>query len=368
MTMDNHELDEIRAALSRRGAPWEAGPTTLTRLPVSERRVRLGAVPPPDEMSLEEAVRRALAPRESLIAEPPAPGVPSAYDLRNVGGRNFVTPVKDQGGCGSCVAFGVAAAMEGTFRVQRQDPNLTTDLAEGHLFFCHGRSQGRNCNNGWWPDQALDTCKQLGVADEACYPYVAADQNCTGRCADWQSRVTKVTGYHKVTDRAAMKEWISTRGPLTACFVVFSDFYSYRSGVYRHVSGGEEGGHCVAVIGYDDAQGCWICKNSWGTGWGDSGFFRIAYGECEIDTWQVCAVDGIEESGWLYNQRVTGLWAINEDRNAWVHLAGVGWRKVAPDNDAILVNLLVQLVSAKAANRPVNVRQHQSIIREVYVL
>ena len=60
---------------------------------------------------------------------------------------------------------------------------------------------------------------------------------------------------------AAMKQHIYTYGALTACFVVYQDFFSYRTGVYRHVSGGVAGGHCVALIGWDDSQGCWIAKN-----------------------------------------------------------------------------------------------------------
>lgn len=91
-----------------------------------------------------------------------------------------------------------------------------------------------------------------------------------------------------------MKIWLSTRGPLIACFTVFDDFYSYRSGVYRHVWGNIVGGHCISIIGYDDANGCWLCKNSWGAGWGESGFFRIGYGEGGIELWQVYAVDGVE--------------------------------------------------------------------------
>lgn len=67
---------------------------------------------------------------------------------------------------------------------------------------------------------------------------------------------------------AAIKEHLNNYGPVTGCFVVYNDFFSYSSGVYRHVSGGEAGGHCVAIVGYDDAQGAWIIKNSWGVGWG----------------------------------------------------------------------------------------------------
>ena len=82
---------------------------------------------------------------------------------------------------------------------------------------------------------------------------------------------------------AAIKDWIASRGAVTGCFLVYDDFFAYRSGVYRHVSGALAGGHCVAIIGYDDAQSCWICKNSWGPGWGDAGFFRIAYGELTFE-------------------------------------------------------------------------------------
>ena len=71
--------------------------------------------------------------------------------------------------------------------------------------------------------------------------------------------------------------------PLITCFTVYADFYSYHSGIYHHVSGALEGGHCVCCIGYDDAKRYWICKNSWNTTWGDHGFFNIAYGQVGID-------------------------------------------------------------------------------------
>jgi C1A family cysteine protease len=70
---------------------------------------------------------------------------------------------------------------------------------------------------------------------------------------------------------------------MIAVFRVFNDFFAYRSGVYTHVSGDFAGLHCVQVIGYDDYEGCWICKNSWSSGWGDNGFFKIAFGQCAID-------------------------------------------------------------------------------------
>ncbi|MBS1839964.1 MAG: peptidase C1 [Acidobacteria bacterium] len=362
MAQDKIDLGQLAQLIQNANAGWQAGYTTLSDLPPEEQKKRLGYSPGPGEQSLTDRETVSLANLASIGIG--AVGAPASFDWRNVGGKNFITPVKDQGGCGSCVAFGSTATVEGTFRVQRNDPNLAVDLSEAHLFYCYAKSQGRNCGNGWWVPPALDSYK-TGVVDEACFPYTAGDQNCN-LCSDWQNRLTKITGWHAITAGADMKTWLSTRGPLSTCFTVYNDFFAYKSGVYRHVTGGVAGGHCVSCVGYDDAQGCWICKNSWSTGWGDAGFFRIAYGECGIDA-TMWAVDGIEETGWLQNQKVLGLWTIDQDRNAWVYLSQVGWRKIANDNDNIFFDLLTMLIAAKAAGRLVGAYQQQGIIRQIYV-
>ena len=82
-----------------------------------------------------------------------------------------------------------------------------------------------------------------------------------------------------------MKQSLADDGPFEALMVVYQDFYSYRSGVYRHVWGSSVGVHAVAIVGYDDSLGYWIAKNSWGTGWGEAGWFRIAYGDSSIDNY-----------------------------------------------------------------------------------
>ncbi len=365
MALEKMDPVALRNAVQQAGENWVAGATALSELSDQDKRLRLGATPPDGEAGLQ--ARESLAAANRQAAALAVAGAPAAYDLRNVNGQNFITPVKDQGGCGSCVAFGSVATVEGTFRRQRNDPTLAVDLSEAELFYCIARAQGRNCGNGWWCDKGLDAFKTDGVVDEACYPYTAGDQNCTNRCADWQNRLTRITNWHTVTSAADMKTWISTRGPLSCAFTVYNDFFSYRSGVYRHVSGGVAGGHCVSCVGYNDAGGYWICKNSWGTGWGENGFFCIGYGECGIDA-QMWAVDGVAETGWLNGRKVIGLWTIDQDRNAWIYLDGnIGWRRIAFDNDNIFLDLLTQLASAKLGKNVVNVYQEDAVIKQVYV-
>lgn len=366
MALEKMDAAALQSAVAQAGENWQAGMTSVSELPDQDKRLRLGATPPGGEAELVDRERAAAANRDAAFASSEA-GAPASYDLRNVGGKNFITAVKDQGGCGSCVAFGSAATVEGTFRVQRNDPALAVDFSEAHLFYCIARAQGRNCGNGWWCDKGLDAFKTDGVVDEACYPYTAGDQNCSNRCADWQNRLTKISGWHQINSAADMKTWLSTRGPLSAAFTVYNDFFSYKSGVYKHVSGAVAGGHCVSVIGYNDAGGYWICKNSWGTGWGASGFFNIAYGQCGIDA-QMWAVDGVLETGWLNGRKVQGLWAIDQDRNAWAYLdGGIGWRRIAFDNDNIFIDLLTLLSSAKLTKSTVNVYQEGGVIKQVYV-
>ena len=217
------------------------------------------------------------------------------------------------------------------------------------------------------PAPAYTCATNVGIADEACYPYDTSKTDCSGLSGDWQSRVTKATGSMGLA-AADIKSVLNSRGPVTACFVVYDDFFNYVGGIYRHVTGNVAGGHCIAIIGYDDNQKCWICKNSWGTAWGESGFFRIAYGECSIETWAVVAASGIAETMWLNNRQVLGLWTIDQDRNAWAYLDGnIGWRRVAFDNDNIFVDTLAQLSAAKLNHRPVNVYEDQGVIKQTYV-
>lgn len=362
------DLNALQAAISSAGAQWQAGETSVSSLSDPEKAVLLGVKPAPGEGTLQEIAARGEAAKASIRAQVTAIGAPASIDWRNVGGQNYVTPIKDQNPCGACVAFGTLASFESSLRVARCEPSFAVDLSEAHLFYCLGQATGASCGGGWHPNHAVALLQSNGVTDEAHYPFVPnSTQACAGLLAGWQDTVVKISGSQVLSGNlAAMKEWISTKGPISACFVVYNDFFSYRSGVYRHVSGDMAGGHCVSIVGYDDAGGYWMCKNSWGPGWGDQGFFCIAYGECTIDTWAVHGLD-VASTFWYNGKNVLGLWTNDSDRNAWVYLSDIGWRRVAYDNDNIFVDMLTQLATAKNSARPVSVYIEDGVIKQIYV-
>jgi len=232
---------------------------------------------------------------------------PPRIDWRDVKGRNFVSPVEVQGNCGSCVAFAVAGAVDGRLRVwldvAYNDPNTDRfkELSVAQLAFCGGQ-QGI-CGNGWHPSGALQYCTQTGLAPEASFPYTDHEQACN-LGGDWETKLTRISGWAPVWSTDEMKRLLSEQydggprpaagGALVAGFQVYEDFLAYKSGVYTHQSGSKLGGHAVCVVGYDDDKQAWLAKNSWGTDWGEQGFFWIGYGQCGIDQ-PMWAVDSFSQ-------------------------------------------------------------------------
>jgi len=215
--------------------------------------------------------------------------LPSSWDWRDVNGTDWVTPIRNQKSCGSCVAFGSLGALEAVVQIELQR-HLSVDLSEAHLFFCGGGS----CSTGWWVSRAVDFIETKGVPSEKCFPYTPMDMSCESTCPDYESTAIYALDTGKVggfppNNVSYVQQALIEYGPLITGFTVYHDFSSYHSGVYEHVTGDIAGGHAVTIVGYsndwgNETEGYWICKNSWGKNWGEQGFFRIKYGECGIGT------------------------------------------------------------------------------------
>jgi C1A family cysteine protease len=252
---------------------WIPGETSVSRLS-EEEQIRLLGVSA-EVAAWEE--KQAQIQAENLSSETFT--YPAKIDWRYYQGQDWTTPVRYQGGCASCVAFATVAAIESRMEIVLGTSDLNPDLSENHLFFC---GCGQCCSNAWWPAAALDFAIDIGIVDEECDPYDDEDQICSP-CADWKERVTKIHHWESPISTEQAKWNIANDGPIIATISVYGDFFSYTGGVYRHAWGDLRGSHAVTLVGYNDIEGYWIGKNSWGTGWGEEGWFRIAYGEANID-------------------------------------------------------------------------------------
>jgi hypothetical protein len=147
------------------------------------------------------------------------------------------------------------------------------------LVSCSGAG---DCTAGGYEYKAAEYIRRTGIPNESCYPYSASDAPCNP-CAGWGRRVVRITSWDWVSSSASSIEMALQDGPVTSWMAVYSDLFHYRGGVYQRTSGSTyEGGHFVVIVGYDQAEKYWICKNSWGADWGESGFFRIKWGDSGI--------------------------------------------------------------------------------------
>jgi len=260
------ELGEIQAAIVQKGAQWQAGETSMSVLPPAQQKLRLGLILPKDE-------DLAAAPLAAM-SMPPA-GLPVALDWTTP--VNFVTPVRDQKSCGSCWAFATAAALESASLIKNTIPCYNLDTSEQVLVSC---GSAGSCSGGY-VDKASNYIRDSGLPYEACFPYTATNNTCSAACYNYQTESYRVQSWAYVTTTSvsveAIKNALVSYGPLVTTMDVYADFFSYHGGVYSYVSGAYQGGHAILIVGYDDATQSFRAKNSWGTGWGEGGFFQIAY-------------------------------------------------------------------------------------------
>ncbi|NIM47594.1 MAG: DUF333 domain-containing protein, partial [Candidatus Aenigmarchaeota archaeon] len=215
---------------------------------------------------------------------------PSSLDWRNKDGQNWITSIKDQGGCGACWAFSTTGVVESKININLNDPNFDKDLSEQYLVSCDSANDG--CSGGQ-ESLALDYYKNYGVPDEGCFPYTATNNTCSNRCSDWADRLVKIKNYAKISETvAAIKQMMFEYGPITAYMDIYSDFLTYTGGIYYHTTLEYVGLHSVVLVGYNDAEQYWIGKNSWGNGWGEGGYFRVHYNETSFQ-WDPVYYNGV---------------------------------------------------------------------------
>jgi cathepsin L len=206
-------------------------------------------------------------PELTVAAQPCA--TLASFDWRKQG---KVTPVRDQGGCGSCWAFGTVATYEGSYLIRN---NAAADGSEQYIVTCALDALGNrvgSCAGGWW---AFDHVINQGDATEADAPYTATDGS-SSLCATGTPYRAVAWGYVSpdggIPTVAELKGALCTYGPLAVTVRVTPLFQAYTGGVFDERDPGPIN-HAITLIGWDDAQGAWLIKNSWGTWWGETGGF-----------------------------------------------------------------------------------------------
>ncbi|KAG5055987.1 hypothetical protein JHK85_008497 [Glycine max] len=221
---------------------------------------------------------------------------------------NFL--IKDQGHCGSCWAFGAVESLSDRFCIHF-DVNIS--LSVNDLLACCGFLCGSGCDGGYplyaWRYLAhhgvvteevihfrFALCDpyfdQIGCSHPGCEPAYRTPK-CVKKCVSgnqvWKkSKHYSVSAYRVNSDPHDIMAEVYKNGPVEVAFTVYEDFAYYKSGVYKHITGYELGGHAVKLIGWgttDDGEDYWLLANQWNREWGDDGYFKIRRGtnECGIE-------------------------------------------------------------------------------------
>jgi cathepsin F len=247
-----------------------------------------------DNMSTLTAKRPEFQPKMGQLPE--FAEVPAAWDWTTKGA---VTGVKDQGQCGSCWAFSTVGNMEGVWFLSGK---TLTGLSEEQIVDCSTTDYG--CQGGWpyWALTDMDAAPYSGGIDsESSYPYTAGDGN-SGSCQFSTDNVASTEASYnnycnENTNTCTMnqlQQLLVKSGPLSACLDA-EPMQDYSSGIDNPQDCDPTAiDHCITIVGYGTTAGTpfWKIKNSWGTDWGESGYYYL-YRDDSNSGMGVCGINRV---------------------------------------------------------------------------
>ena len=218
--------------------------------------------------------------------------------------------IRDQGVCGSCWAFSTMNSISDRYCIANynNDSSQRSFAPQDVMECCAKCSTSATPCDGGYLDYAMSYAKTTGISTgeeygnyNLCKPYFLSpnaytygNTQCASTCTNTKTYTTplssdryKIPGYSSATGETAMIAALNNGGTIAATFDIYEDFYTYKSGIYSHLTGSNLGGHAVRIIGYGTEKGVkyWLVANSWGGDWGEKGYFRFRRGnnECNIE-------------------------------------------------------------------------------------
>ena len=243
--------------------------------------------------------------------------IPKAHDWRNIKGRNFLSWTVNQHipqYCGSCWAQGALSALADRYIINDPVKYANLALSAQSVVNCH---EGGSCEGGI-PYDVYVAAHSVGIPDQTCQQYIASDpkhfvfdcskpsiyicRDCTwpppppnksGNCRAVKNFTRyRASEYGGVSGADGMKAEIFARGPIACGISVTEKFEKYTGGIYSEKVLMPSINHIISVVGWGVEEGTgrqfWIGRNSWGTYWGEMGFFRIQMGSDNLSIEDDC--------------------------------------------------------------------------------
>jgi len=310
----------IQQLIYDRGYNYTVAENRVTQLSYEDRKALCGYKPitAPEENVSENVMFFSCLPKAKkakLKAVETESQPSSSYDAMALG---YVTPVKNQGACGSCWLFAATAEFES---MTLKNEGVEFDFSEQELGDCNiwSTAGGYDFCDGGNAFMTANYFTKHGSATETCHPYAATQKTCYNCAAlktvnNWRM----ITGAEGESQIDTIKNAIQNYGPVySTIYASDPGFRGYSGGVYEYWDP-EAVNHAIEIIGWDDTlphthgTGAWLVKNSWGTSWGASGPYPgcawVAYGAANIGDYTTAIAsyedsEGVifyhDECGWM---------------------------------------------------------------------
>ncbi|KAJ8953149.1 hypothetical protein NQ318_017176 [Aromia moschata] len=244
--------------------------------------------------------------------------IPDSFDAREAWPEcESISTIRYQGKCGSCWAFAAVEVMTDRLCIQTSGKTKFEFSPEELVSCCTACGEG--CRGGalnepfiYWVEQGIPSGGDED-SNYGCRPYTAGSTGLTPECSQecvegynktWAQDIRHgIKAYEVNTTVEQMQYEIMTNGPIESYMLVYQDFYNlgsgFENGIYQYTSGYPVGGHAVKLIGWGEEGGVpyWLAANTFGTDWGENGFFRILRGSnsCDIEKTVTAGTPNVDE-------------------------------------------------------------------------